>query len=104
MLPGWFAALVAAQAQGVAVVSDLWDRPRTARAVLAEPAVRQAVAAWISQAPARLSIHHAPGQEAPVQAEELRAWLIALGIEAERVTLRGDLRIGEPLRLEVSKD
>jgi hypothetical protein len=36
-----------------------------------------------------------------LQAEELRAWLIALAIDTGRVSLRNDLKSGEPLTIEV---
>jgi hypothetical protein len=49
-------------------------------------------------------VHHVPGPESQLQAEEIRAWLTALALEAERVTLRGDLKGTEPLLLEVMSD
>ena len=68
---------------------------------MAQPPIRQAVAAWLAQPAARLVVHHGAGQESLLQAEELRAWLTALALEAERIALRGDLKRGEPLQLEV---
>jgi hypothetical protein len=88
-------------ADGRAVAAELWDRPRGARAILAEPRVRQAVQAWAAQSGARLVIRHAPVQDAAVQAEELRDWLVALAVDPERTSVRSGLAPGEPLRLEV---
>jgi hypothetical protein len=93
-----------ARAQSFVVPAELWDRPRSATAVMALPPVRQAVAAWLAQPAARLVVHHAPGQESQLQAEEIRAWLAALALESERLTLRGDLKGTEPLVLEVMSD
>jgi len=100
------AAGTAAQAgaQSFVVPPETWDRPRSGAAVMERPAVKQAVGSWLALPAARLTIHHGPGQESVLQAEEIRAWLIALAVEADRVTLRNDLTGAEPLRLEVVRD
>jgi hypothetical protein len=98
------AAAAKAGAQAFAVPAELWDRPRSAAAVMGQPPVRQAVAAWLAQPNARLVIHHGPGQESQLQAEEIRTWLTALAVEAGRLALRSDLKAGEPLLLEVLRD
>jgi len=36
---------------------------------------------------ARLRLHHQKRDESIAQAEELRGWLIALGVEAERIEM-----------------
>jgi len=98
------AAAAEASAQSFAVPAELWDRPRSAAAVMGVPSIRQAVGAWLAQPAARLVVHHGPGQESQLQAEEIRTWLIALALESERLTLRGDLRGSEPLQLEIQRD
>lgn len=99
----WLAALAAA-AQAFVVPPELWDRPRSAQAVMAQPAVRQAVNVHLAQPGSRLVLRHGPGPESLITAEELRAWLAALGIESARIELRGDLKPSEPLRIEVVRD
>jgi hypothetical protein len=96
-----WAAAVAAAAQTFVVPPELWDRPRSGRAILEQPAIRQAVNASLAQPDSRLVVHHAPGQETLLAAEELRSWLIALAIEPGRIALRGGLKSSEPMRLEV---
>ena len=105
------AMLVMAGALGVAgraagetyeIGPELWDRPRTAATILGNDNVKRAVNALIARADAQLVIHHAPAQEPLVQAEELRAWLAALAVDARRVRLRNDLPTGAPLKLEVA--
>jgi len=91
-------------AQSFSIPQELWDRPRSAAAVMERPAIGQAVSAWLALPGGRLVVHHGAGQEALLQAEELRAWLIALAIEAERVLLRNDLAPTEPLRLEILRN
>jgi hypothetical protein len=98
---GMALATFAVAAQTFVVPPELWDRPRSGRAVLEQPAVRQAVSAWLALPGARLVVHHGSGQESLLAAEELRAWLAALAIEPARISLRNDLKPLESLRLEV---
>lgn len=100
---GLIAALVPAAAQIFVIPPELWDRPRSGRAVLEQPALRQAVAASLAQPGARLVVHHGAGQESLLAAEELRSWLTALAVEPARVSLRPGLQPSEPLRIEVVK-
>lgn len=92
---------LALPAQAADVAPELWDRPRTAQAVMAQPAVRQAVAAIQANGAAGIVIVHGPRQEAQLQAEELRAWLVALAVEGSRLQLRVD-PLAALLRLEVT--
>lgn len=92
-----------AQAQSFVVSPDLWDRPRSAPAVLDQAAVKQAVGAYLAQGGGRLVIRHAAAQESTLQVEELRSWLVALAVEARHITLQRDLKPGEALRLEVQR-
>lgn len=100
----WCAVASFAQAGDMfAVAPELWDRPRSARAVLDQPAVRQALDQYLAQPAARLVIHHGYGQDPLLQAEELRMWLMALAIDGARVSLTNDVRPKEPLKIEVIK-
>lgn len=101
---GFACAALSTAAQTFVVPPELWDRPRSGRVMLEQPAVRQAVNTWLAQPGARLVVHHGAGQESALLAEELRAWLMALAVEAERITLRNDLKPSEPLTLEVVRD
>ena len=101
LVAGLAGAALCAAAQTYTVPPELWDRPRSGRAMLEQPAIRQAVNACLAQPGTRLVIHHGPGQESALQAEELRTWLAALAVEIGRIALRNDLKPSEPLRLEV---
>ena len=79
---------------------ELWDRPRSGGAVLALEAVKPCIAAFNRDPAARLVIHHDPAGEPALMAEELRAWLMALALDAERMELAGDGRSGA-LLLEI---
>lgn len=91
-------------AQSFTVPAELWDRPRSGTAVMEPFAIRQAVVAWLARPGGRLTVHHGTSPESLVQAEELRAWLISLAIEADHVLLRNDLTPSELLRIEVTRD
>ncbi|MEK7230505.1 MAG: hypothetical protein AAB115_00640 [Pseudomonadota bacterium] len=85
------------------VTPELWDRPRTARAVHEQLAVRQALALHLAQPGSRLVIHHGYGQDPLAQAEELRAWLMALAIDGARISLVNDAKVHQSLNIEVVK-
>jgi hypothetical protein len=100
----WCATAAVAHAGDMfALAPDLWDRPRSARAVLDQPAVRQALDQYLAQPAVRLVIHHGLGQEPLLQAEELRMWLMALAVDGARVSLASDVRPKEPMKIEVTK-
>lgn len=94
--------LLALPAQAADLAPELWDRPRSAQAVMLQPAVQQAVAAYQAGSAARIVIVHGPRQEAQLQAEELRAWLVALALDSTRLQLRTDPSAAA-LRLEVTE-
>ena len=103
LVSGWMLAAFAATAQTFVVPPELWDRPRSGKAVLEQPAVRQAVNAWLAQPGARLVVRHGSGPDSLLAAEELRSWLAALAIEPASITLRNDLRPSDPLQIEVTR-
>jgi hypothetical protein len=97
----WAMALVL-PVQAADLAPELWDRPRSAQAVMAQPAIQQVVAAYQASSAARIVIIHGPRQETLLQAEELRAWLVALAVDSARLQLRVDPLV-TALRLEVSE-
>jgi hypothetical protein len=88
-------------AQSVEIPRELWDRPRTGRAVLEQESVKQAVLVALAQPESQIVIHHGSAQELLLQAEELRSWLGALAIDTRRVVLRSDLAAQDPLKIEI---
>jgi hypothetical protein len=89
-------------AQSFDVPAELWDRPRTGRAVLDQENLKRAVGAALARPEAQIVIHHGAGQEREVQAEELKSWLAALAIDTRRVILRADASSGAAMRIEVT--
>lgn len=89
---GLLACLLAAPslAQTIAVPGEFWLSPRSGQAVRAEPKLQQAFSIYLQSDTVRLRLHHQKRDESTAQAEELRGWLIALGVEAERIELADD--------------
>jgi hypothetical protein len=83
------------------VRAELWDRPRTGAAIVANESVKRAVGELLAKPQSQLVIHHAGGQEPLSQAEELKAWLTALAIDSRRIVLRSGLPAAAPIKLEV---
>ena len=94
----WLA--VAGQAVAAELPPELWDRPRSAQAVMAQPRPDAQPAALQSRSDARLLIVHGTPTEAQLQAEELRAWLVALAVEGARLQLGADASAAT-IRLEL---
>ncbi len=101
-LAGGTLLLSCTAAAAAQLAPELWDRPRSAAAVMAQDAVRQAVAAYQARTGSRMVIVHGVRQEAQLQAEELRAWLVALAVDSARLSLRAD-PAATGLRIEVSE-
>jgi len=70
-----------------------WARPRSGEAVAAMPTVREAVYVWAQSPGAALVIRHPRGEAGILWAEELRDWLVALGVPSADI----DLRVGSGL-------
>lgn len=83
-------ASTGAAAQTIDVPMELWLTPRSGQAVRDNAPLSKAFAAYFQLAQPRLRLHHHKRDESSAQAEELRGWLIALGIEAGRIELVDD--------------
>lgn len=83
------------------VPAELWEQPRSGNAVLAQPALRECVQGYLAQPASRILVHHNGSEESQLQADELRAWLIALAVEAGRIELLQDLKLNQNLRIEL---
>ena len=81
-------SIVWAAAERYALPAQFWLNARSGQSVAAEPALARAVQRFVERPRALLIIHHSREDESLAQAEELRGWLIALGVEAGRVSLR----------------
>lgn len=101
LLPFGVGRGLAAEEAARQVPVELWDRPRSGRLVMVLPVVREAMDRLLAKPEARLVIRHPPGAEPGLQAEELRAWLVAHAVEPGRIAVRGDLAPKQPIELEL---
>ncbi|MBT9612518.1 MAG: hypothetical protein IV108_04530 [Burkholderiales bacterium] len=77
-------------AQTFEVPAELWLAPRSGQAMRDNTQMSKAFAAYFQLAQPRVRLHHHKRDESSAHAEELRGWLIALGIEASRIELVED--------------
>lgn len=91
----------AVQAAGWEVAPELWEKPRTGAEILAQASLRECVKGYLAESGSRILIHHDRSEESQLRAEELRAWLISLAIEADRTELAEDLKINQNLSVEL---
>lgn len=77
-------------AERTALPAELWDSPRSAALIVAQPVLQHSVAQLLAHPAAHLLIHHGVSDESVSQAEELRAWLIALAVDSKRIELNTD--------------
>lgn len=75
--------------------------PRSAQRVLRDTTLRAVVADYLRTPKAKIRVHYQKRDEASAQAEEVRGWLIALGIESDRIELVDD-NPADLLKLEVT--
>lgn len=71
----------------VTVTAEQWARPRTGEVVAGLPGLARLVKTLDSDPSQRLVVRHASGDEGTLWAEELRSWLVALGIPVVNVDL-----------------
>jgi len=98
-----FIMLMPARAEQLLVAPELWDRPRSGRSVLDQAVIRETVRRHLEQPGSRIVIHYGYGQTPLLQAEELRAWLMTLAVDAVHISLLNDVKPNEALKIEVVK-
>ena len=90
-------------AQTFDVPPELWLMPRSGQAVRDNAQLQRALAVYFQLAQPRVRLHYRKSDEAAAQAEELRGWLIALGIDADRIDLLED-NPADPIKLEITEN
>jgi hypothetical protein len=78
-----------------------WARPRSGEAVAAMPTVREAVHIWSQTPSAALAIRHPRGEAGVLWAEELRDWLVALGVPSAGIDLRASSGLEGRMELDI---
>ncbi len=88
-------------APGVIITAEQWARPRSGDSVVKLPGLAALVEAVERDATSRLVVRFAGGDEGSLWAEELRSWLVALGLPSARIQLEPSLPQSDKLQLEL---
>jgi hypothetical protein len=91
---------VAALAERVTITADQWATPRSGAEVAHFGALDTLIAAFDEQPSAQVVIHYGPGETGSLWAEELRSWLVALGVPSARITLSASLVRRDIIQIE----
>lgn len=81
-----FAATMA-QASDWYVTASEWARPRNGGMLIEMAELKQAVRLLTESSDNRLQVRYPGGDEGSLWASELKAWLIALGVESARIEI-----------------
>ena len=95
-----FSATAPALAETFSLPLDFWLTPRSGASVRTAPQLQQVVAAYLKSDRTRIRIQHQKRDESIAQAEELRGWLIALGVDAARIELSDENPV-DVIKLEI---
>lgn len=72
------------------ITADDWARPRSGESLVQMPALKSTVREYLdtkNERGRRILIRHPRGEEGVLWAEELRGWLVALGIPSDDVAV-----------------
>ena len=98
----WLMQSTSAVAANVAILSfDDWARPRSGMSVVELPAVRQTVLEWLQSEEHNIEIRYPGGDEGQLWAQELRDWLIALGVPLASIRLESGSERADQIELRV---
>lgn len=70
------------------VSAELWSRPRSGHELMLMEPIQQAVADWRAAPGSRMIINYPGGESGTLWAEEVRDWLVALGLPSANIDLQ----------------
>ncbi len=100
---GLFANSVSAGERSWSLGADDWARPRDGVAILQMPPLPEVAEAWEQQPDQRLIVRYPGGEEGLLWANELRSWLVALGIPSQHQELIAGSRGPDHIELELMR-
>jgi hypothetical protein len=81
----FFAPLVAADNESVQLRAETWELSRHGEKLIKNAELSTLVQAWSAQADAQLEIRYPGGEEGELWSEELKSWLVSLGIPSTAI-------------------
>lgn len=94
------AALAAADSVHV-LTAQQWAVPRSGKAIVELPPVREAMQAMRETEGSRLIIRYPGGDEGTLWARELHAWLVALGLGSQHIEIQPGSRQADTIEMQV---
>ncbi len=86
------------------LLAETWAMPRSGATVATMAPLSEAVQALLTAADTQLVLRHPAREEGLLWAEELRGWLIALGVPSARLALEAGDATAENLQLVVRRN
>ena len=94
---------IVGSAAEVRISAEQWSIPRSAKRILEIDGLRSIVQQFNKHPDRGLIIYHPFGDEGTLWAEEMRSWLVALGIPSANLAIELDSGIKNELRIEYNK-
>ena len=102
VLLGCFCSTGISYAETGVITSTEWSRPRSGSQIVSFEVLRGVVSQLEQRQESTVTIHYAGGDEGLLWAEELRGWLVALGVTGDRVILVPGLAQHDRIVLETN--
>jgi len=97
-----FVPLTVCAESGYLLTAEEWSRPRDGAAIVELPALNAMLREFNRQPESEIVIRYPGGEEGVIWVQELRSWMIALGVPAARIVLQpGSSRL-DALNLRVT--
>jgi hypothetical protein len=87
------------------ITADDWARPRSGESLVQMPALKSTVREYLDEdgpRGRRILIRHPRGEEGVLWAEELRGWLVALGIPSNDIAVSPESARADAIELAVT--
>jgi hypothetical protein len=98
-----FAALAEVQKQWV-ISAEEWSRPRHGERLVRMSPLVKSVQSWMARPGYKLLIRYPGGEEGAVWAQELRDWLVSLGIPSARTVSLSGLSRDDVITITILND
>lgn len=89
-------------AESISITADQWASPRRGESVVRFERLAKLVEAFNQSPDDQILIRHAKGEVGTLWAEELRSWLVSLGIPSSRIALTASSGPSDAIIVETS--
>lgn len=86
------------------VTADQWQRPRHGERLVQFRELANGVRYWIAHPGYTILIRYPGGEVGQLWSQELKDWLVALGIPSERIRMAAGLKYGDRLHMYIKKN